>query len=386
MSDRARSALGVALIPASLALICAGAATAGVLQAAAHSNLVVHQSSYVVRDAGKVGPKVRPAFPGEILGYDINRNGSDGVLANYRDLHNGQTESSLETFDQVTGKITKVVFHGTTQGFAVDGIVAGDVALLSTNSGFALMNPVTGGKVSGSWAPPTKFFLGQIATNQDTSTQVIFGYDGSKSSQPTALLVADIPNRHTKVIPLDQNLFGTGDVPVIAQDTATNQAVIAGGNGAPNTRAMFGIVDLATGKTTTFQGLGFGFVNGLDVDSKRGIACATTEIDAGVELYDLKKHTGFEVILPNSAGQQIHSGAGVAVDSDHGLCLVAQPVSGNGLSASAIWVLDESGNFREEILGFNFWFGVGPTINPSKRSGYVLNPRPSYLTLTGFTY
>ncbi|MBV9647554.1 MAG: hypothetical protein JO043_08830 [Candidatus Eremiobacteraeota bacterium] len=342
-------------------------------------------SRYVIRN-DRIGPIVRPKMPGQILGYDIDQHGTDGILANYRDLGNGKTESSLEMFDEITGKITKVVSQGTKNGYVADGILSRDIGFLTSNNGFALMNPVTGGKINGTWTAPMTFYLGQIAENQATPNQVMFGYDGSQPSQPTTLVTADVPNKTTKVIGLDQNLFGTGDVPVIAQDWKTNQAVIAGSNGSPLSHAAFGIIDLATGKTTTFTGLGFGYVNGLDVDSKRGIACATTEIDAGVEFYDLKKQTGFEVTIPNSGGQQIHSGSSVAMDSEHGLCVVTQPVSGNGTQASAIWIVDEKGNFREEIQGFNFWFGVGPVLNPTKRIGYVLNPRPSYMTLTGFSY
>jgi hypothetical protein len=230
------------------------------------------------------------------------------------------------------------------------------------------------------------FYLSQIAENQDTPIQLMFGYDGSKPSQPTTLIVADIAKGTSSVIALDQGVFGTGDVPVIAQDSKSNQGIIAAGNGAPNTHPTIGIVNLSTGKTTTFQGLGHGLVNGIGVDSNTGIACTTTEIDAGVEFYDIKHQTGFEVQLPNSGGSQIRSGSGVAVDATHGLCIVAQPVSGNGTQASAIWVADEKGNFLEEIQGFNFWFGIGAAINPSKRIGYVLNPRPTYLTLTGFSY
>jgi hypothetical protein len=188
------------------------------------------------------------------------------------------------------------------------------------------------------------------------------------------------------VIPLNQDVFGTGAIPVIAQDSATNQAVIAAQDGSRYTHPTIGIIDLKSGRTTTFTALGYGDVDGIGVDTKTGVACTTTGIDAGVEFYNLKTQTGFEVQIPQSGGSELRSGAGLAVDSVHSLCIVAQPVSGEGTQASAMWVVDEKGNFLEEIEGFNFWFGVWPSINPEKRIGYIANPRPEYATLTGFSY
>jgi hypothetical protein len=267
----------------------------------------------------------------------------------------------------------------------VYGVLAGDVGFFYHNK-YELMNPVTGEKITGSWVPPKPFEVSQIAENQTSSTAVMLGYDMTKSSEPTELVAADVVKGTAKIIPLDQRLFSTGGVPVIAQDSATNQAVIAAQNGGRYTNPVIGIIDLKSGKTTTFTGVGYGEVDGIGVDTKTGIACTTTGIDAGIEFYDLKTHKGTEVQIPNSGGSELHSGAGVAVDSVHGLCIVAQPVSGDGTQASAIWIVNEKGTSFEEIQGFNFWFGVGPAINPAKRIGYVINPRPEYGSLAGFSY
>jgi hypothetical protein len=80
-----------------------------------------------------LGPIVQPAVPGEILGFDIDQHGNDGLFANYRDLKNGKTEVSVETFDERTGKITKIVTKGETQngGYAVYGILAGDIGFVN---------------------------------------------------------------------------------------------------------------------------------------------------------------------------------------------------------------------------------------------------------------
>jgi hypothetical protein len=52
---------------------------------------------------------VHPKFGGQISGYDIDQNGTEGVLAEQKTLANGDTLSAVETFDQGTGKILKVI-------------------------------------------------------------------------------------------------------------------------------------------------------------------------------------------------------------------------------------------------------------------------------------
>jgi hypothetical protein len=339
---------------------------------------------FVVHSAYGIGPIVQPKLAGTILGFDVDQHGTDGVLANY----SGRSfRISLETFDQTTGKITKMVGEGpgTKTDYVVLGILAHDVGLVYHNN-YRLMNPVTGEKLNGTWNPPSEFEPTQVAENQNTPESVMLGYDLGSASQPTELVASDVVRGTSRVIPLNQDVFGTGAIPVIAQDSATNQAVIAAQDGSRYTHPTIGIIDLKSGRTTTFTALGYGDVDGIGVDTKTGVACTTTGIDAGVEFYNLKTQTGFEVQIPQSGGSELRSGAGLAVDSVHSLCIVAQPVSGEGTQASAMWVVDEKGNFLEEIEGFNFWFGVWPSINPEKRIGYIANPRPEYATLTGFSY
>lgn len=327
-------------------------------------------------------------MPGEILGFDIDQHGNDGLLANYRDLQGGLTQASIETFNQRNGKITKMVkkTESPSASYAIFGIV-GDVGFIDAGAGtYELMNPVTGGKITGTWTPPIPFIVSQIAVNQSTATSVMLGYDKRYASFPTAVIVANVLKTTGKVIALDQDLFGAGSVPAIAQDVATNQAVVTGGNSAPYTHPTIGIVDLGKKKVSTFQALGEGSINSVAVDPKTGTACTVTNLDEGLEFYNIKSQSGFEVFIPNN-GSQLQSGSQVAMDSIHGLCIVTQPVStGQGTEQSAIWVYDEKGNLKGGISGFNFWFGAGLAIDPAKRRGYVLNPRPEYTTLTGFTY
>ena len=98
-----------------------------------------------------------------------------------------------------------------------------------------------------------------------------------------------------------------------------------------------------------------------------------------MEFYDLKKETGFTVVLPNSGEQQQFSGADVEFDPIHKLFLIAQPVSSSSSSGSTIYVYDTKGNLKETLNGFDFnnTFNVIPAhiaLHPSKRSGFVDGP------------
>ena len=112
----------------------------------------------------------------------------------------------------------------------------------------------------------------------------------------------------------------------MAYNTVTNQAILGGGDGCFGCFPEIGIADLATGQFTEFKGIGFGFVNGIAVDSADNIACTTTEDDARVEFYDLNSHSAFDIVLPNSGEYQLFSGADVQYDAIHQLFFVAQPV------------------------------------------------------------
>ena len=126
-------------------------------------------------------------------------------------------------------------------------------------------------------------------------------------------------------------------------------------------------------------------MNGIAVDSQDGIACTTTELDAQVEFYDLKKETGFAVPLPGGAGQ-LQSGENVEYDPVNKLFLIAQPYSSTG-AGSSIQVYDTKGNLVESLDGFSFPISTGPmfALHPSERSGFVYGPI-GMAELQSFTY
>lgn len=325
---------------------------------------------------------------GQIFGFDIDRNGNDGVLA---------TASNVETFDQDAGTITKTFPKRLPPGtsYGADGIAAGDVGLITryvvpqgkiyAKRFFDLMSPVTKNKFTGKWTPPVKDIEVEVlGPNQDTSTTAVFAIELKKQDLPIVFSSDVANNTFGKVFKLNPTYFSLGDQPQFAQDSATNQAVFAtspdggrvGGEAPINV-----LVDLQTGKQTQWNGFnngpfGAGFVDGLAVDSTTGIAATTTELNAQVEFYNLTNQNGTYTQLPCTGNaSQTNSGSGITNDPINGLFLVTETYYCSGSQGSAIVVYDESGNFVEAITGFHFPIGPGgPAINPSKRMGWAIGP------------
>jgi hypothetical protein len=347
---------------------------------------MLQPASRPVRHAVGLG-EILSSNGGQIFGFDIDRNGNDGALA---------TATNVETFDQDSGAILKMFPKSLPSGtsYGLDAIVTGDVGLVTRDvmpkgSPFAkrfynLMDPVTG-RFTGKWTPPVKDIEVEAAgPNQTTGMTAIFAIELKKNDNPE-LFESDVAkNEFGKVFHLDPKRFSLGNLPQLAQDTATNEAVIAtspDGGRVQGTAPINVLVDLKTGKQTQFTGLnngefGSGFVNGLAVDSSTGIAATTTELNAQVEFYDLAKQTGVAAQLPCTGDtSQGSSGAGIANDPVNGLFLVTDPSYCSRSQGSAILVYDEKGNLLETITGFKFALGEpAPAINPGKRMGWAFGP------------
>jgi len=393
------------ILPSSCLALFALCACAETTAPAGGVNPATHLTHFTaVRDSGSLGPVLTTSDGGQIFGFDINLNGNDGVLASA-----STGKISVQTFDEKTGSITKTL--GAITGkkvvkgddYVADGIFAGDVGLVDfqkagipgqtpTKDMYHLLNPVTKNRLNGKWAPPLKLFnVLEWAPNQSTSTSVVFGYQ-REGSDPLDLIVSDVgKNTFGKAIGLSETDFALGTQPQLAEDTVNNLAVMAtspsfGAAGGPP--PVIWTIDLNSGKKTHFSGVscpgsvGCGYANGVGYDSSTGIACTTTELDAGVEFYNVAKQTGTRVQLPNNASQ-LSAGAFVANDALHGLFLVAQPVSTTG-SGSSIQVYNESGTLEESVNGFNFSddstvIPVRISINPKSRTGWVNGPQADQL-------
>jgi hypothetical protein len=334
---------------------------------------------------------VTAKFGGSIFGFDIDQNGTEGVLSEGQTLPNGKTLAAVETFDQATGKILKVVTKTENLGdFVTEGIVGTSIGLVEheeeshgiyvTNRVYEELNPLDANKFTGKWKAPLKvkdIIIGVSRSQGSATTAVLYFENGEFTSSVFGSNVG--ANTFGPIINLNDQIFGFNYSPAMAYDSKTNQAVIAsstGGVGGP--APQIALVNLTTEEVTQFTGvaeppLGPGSVNGIAVDSEDGIAVTSTELNGNITFYNLENQTGFLVPLPDAG--QLTSGTDVEFDPVHKLFFVAQSVSGTG-SGSSIQVYNIQGNLVESLNGLNFSedssvIGTHIALNPSNRNGYV---------------
>lgn len=345
---------------------------------------------------------VHSKFGGQIFGFDIDQNGTEGVLSEALNLSNGKVEAAVETFDQKTGKILSVLVRTETQDdFITLGVVGKSVGLvehehvvsfLNVQRSFLTINPLTANKFTGKWTPPigTQHLLSEVSRNQGTTNNAVFAEDNSGNFIPWVFSANVAANTFGPVVKITDSYNFGSVVPPMAYNPATNQAILGGGDGCFGCFPVIGLVDLGKGTFSEFTGIGFGFVNGIAVDPVDNIACTTTEDDASVEFYDLNTQAGFTVVLPNSGEQQFYSGADVEYDAIHKLFFVAQPNSSSA-SGSTIYVYDIDGVLQKTINGFSFSnafnvIAAHIALHPSTRTGFVDGPSSNVNEIQGFSY
>lgn len=330
------------------------------------------------------GVVVQPALGGQILGYDIDRNGTEGILSESLTVGVNNYDVATETFDQATGKILKIVKEekDTTNDFDTYAVAGKGVGLvlyqkLGRNdlykNIYEVVDPLKTGRFTGTWTPKLGAgeFIGSVSEDQGHRQSAVMAFNDN--SFQTEVFSTDVAaNSFGTAVPLTDTIFDLNDGPVMAFDPRTNIAAVAASIGCRTCGTEIGLVDLAHGAFSEFAGLGFGTVNGIAVDSADGIACTTTEIDAGVEFYDLAKQTGFETQMEGSGGAQSYSGADVEFDPVNRLFLIGQEYSSTG-NGSSVEVFDTKGNFVESINGLSL--PASPAriaLNPNTRTAFVV--------------
>ncbi len=348
---------------------------------------------------------VHSKFGGQIYGFDIDQNGTEGVLSEAALQSNGSLLAAVETFSQTTGKILKVVTQTQTgDDFITMGVVGTSVGLVEhehvqgirvVSRTFNALNPLSSNKFTGTWTPPIGsehiIMPAGVSRSQGVPNVAVFAYDNSSNFIPWVFSSNVAANTFGPVVNITDSLNFGSVPPPMAYDSTTNQAILGGGDGCFGCLPVIGLVDLTAGTFSEFTGVGFGFVNGMAVDSADGIFVTTTEDDAGVEFYHLATEQGFEVTLPGSGSQQIFSGADVEYDPIHKLFLVAQPVSSSSSSGSTIYVYNIGGELQETLNGFSFSnsFNVVAmhiALHPKTRSGYVDGPDAGVTEIQSFSY
>jgi len=352
--------------------------------------------------ARHIGPGnilVKSKFGAPILTYDIDRNGTEGILGEWEILANGNTLSAIETFDQATGKIIKVISKtetGDNSDFVL-GVFANSAALVMHEAGnshgltgrdYRMVSPLSANKYTGLWKPPhagTSSIIEWSAVNQETPTTAFLYLRAVPGGDVNDVFSSDVAkNTFGPFVKLTQPALEPFNFPALAIDTKTNIAVAAQSEGCPEGCVPeFGLVDLVSGKASYFTGLGAGLVNGIAVDSEDGIAVTSTSQDGNIEFYDLKTQAGFTVLLPGAQGP-IQSGTDVEFDPIHKLFLVGQPFGPN--NDSFIQVYDPKANLIES-LNFGGGGNVGLSfsyiaLRPAQRGGFVNTPAG----LLSFTY
>lgn len=346
---------------------------------------------------------IQSKFGGQIFGFDIDQNGTEGVLTEAQTLSSGNVLAAVETFDQSTGEILNVLAQTKTQDdFVTLGVVGSstglvewehEISFLNIRRSFGLVNPLSGNKVTGKWTPPlgSQHLISEVSRNQGTTNNAVFAIDISGNFIPYVFGSNIAANTFGPVVQITDSLNFGSVPPPIAYNSVTNQAILGGGDGCFGCQPVLGIADLTQGTFTEQQGFGFGFINGIAVDPVDNILCTTTEDDATVEFLNLNNGTAVgAAILPGSGGQQFFSGADVEYDPLHRVFLVAQPNSSVS-TGSTIYVYDIKGNLRETLNGFSFsnTFNVIPmhiALHPSTRTGFVDGPSATVNQIQGFTY
>ena len=134
-----------------------------------------------------LGPVVQSTFGGQIFGWDMDQSGTDGVLTETAFEQNGSFINAVETFDETTGKITKVVQKTVRVNADVEPVVnavagndvgiidvARDIAL-KRDDRFDLMSPVSGGRITSRSVPPKAEGMvpNFVTNNQASANQVM---------------------------------------------------------------------------------------------------------------------------------------------------------------------------------------------------------------------
>lgn len=347
---------------------------------------------------------VHSQFGGQIFGFDIDQQGVEGVLSEAQTRNDGSVLTATETFNQLTGEIIRVIAETTSDAddYVTLGVVGQHVGLIEFEHEvsflhvvrtFSFLDPLSANRLTGHWYPPIDqtHIIESISRNQGQTLAAVYAYDNSENVRPQVFETDVATNTFGPLITLTDGSFQGGLIPKVAYNPATNKALLGiqtGGN--PFVGPTFAHVDLQSGQTTIFRGVGIGDVNGLAIDPVTNIACSTTEIDFGVQFYDLATLTGFSEPLPG-ADSQFNNGADVAVDSLHGLFLVAQPNSSTEPGTSSIYVYDEQGNLVESLGGFHFSntfnvFRMHIALHPSLRFGYVDGPDDGVREIQSFAY
>jgi hypothetical protein len=152
---------------------------------------------------------VRGRLGGLIFGFEVDPNGTEGLLCEAVLNPDGTVSASVETFSQDTGRIIRVLTKSESQDDFIALGVAGSVGLVEheqvidlfhVKRTFATINPLANNIINGRWTPP-------INRNQIVN-QVKPALDGTPNVAVYALSVSTNVNPVVFTSNLADNTFG----------------------------------------------------------------------------------------------------------------------------------------------------------------------------------
>jgi hypothetical protein len=354
--------------------------------------------------SGVTGVIIHGVLGGLIFGFEIDPFGSEGLLCEALINSDGTITAAVETFDQTTGRILRLLKRIDSQDDLVALGIGGSVGLIEheqvmgfhVRRSFQLINPLSGNRITGPWRPAIgqQRIINQVKPALDGSAVVaVYALSVSTNLSPVVFTSDLAANTFGPVINITNPDFTVEGPPVLAFDPPRNQAILGHNKPSPFiVPPVIGFIDLTTGAFVEKTGLGLGVINGIAVDSEDGILCTDTSFDSGVQFFNLSDFSGVNVLLPGADPQtSTASGGDIEFDPVNKLFLVAQPFADGMLdNGSAIQVYDLAGNLVETIDSLNFQggnnvFPIHITLNFARRVGYVDGPDLT-TTIQQFSY
>jgi hypothetical protein len=147
-------------------------------------------------NAGPGDVIVRGKLGGLIFGFEIDPNGTEGLLCEAVLNDDGTVSARVETFNQATGRIIRVLGGTESQDDFIALDVAGSVGLIerehvkgifNIRRTFHIIDPLSGDKINGDWTPPinSKQIVNQVKAALDGSPNVaIYALSVSSNINP----------------------------------------------------------------------------------------------------------------------------------------------------------------------------------------------------------
>jgi hypothetical protein len=191
---------------------------------------------------------VRGRLGGLIFGFEVDPNGTEGLLCEAVSNPDGTVSARVETFSQATGRIIRVLGGTESQDDFIALGVAGSVGLIehehvrgvfNIKRTFSTINPLAGNMVNRRWTPPIdpKQIVNQMKPVLDGSPNVaVYALSVSTNVNPVVFSSNLADNTFGPLIDITDPDFTQEAPPVIAFDPIGNQAILGHDKPSPRWR------------------------------------------------------------------------------------------------------------------------------------------------------